>query len=76
MCGVNLVGTHKEARSLGEITAFEKLNYFDFFKLFQTKSKNDRNVSIIERNKLLIIKGAEFDSDPCRKLFVVGANGV
>ena len=33
---VTLVGTHKEARSLGEISAFEKLNYFDFFKLFQT----------------------------------------
>ena len=76
MCGVNLVGTHKEARSLGEITAFEKLNYFDFFKLFQTKSKNDRNVSIIERNKPLDDKGAEFDSNPCRKLFVVGANRV
>ena len=29
---VSLVGTHKEVRSLGENSAFEKLNYFDFFK--------------------------------------------
>ena len=47
------MGTHKEARTLGENSAFEKLNYFDFFQTFSNNSKNKQLSPKLDSVKLL-----------------------